>query len=121
MTACSKKAPSEEAIKEAKERVEQMSSYLPSQVNDNMMLDEVTFDSDNYTIVYRYSYILPIEKPSPEQIDAAKEAILALVKAVPDDPEIKLLEEGIICYYNYYNPNGDFVFAIKITADDLKK
>ena len=108
------------SIQKAKETVENARYQLPIQVSYGLMLTQVSYDSTNYTLVYRYHYIIPVAKPSNEAIKESKLGIIHMLKANPNSEDMQLLKAGITFHYNYYSEDGTFLYAIKLSASDFK-
>lgn len=107
-------------IQKAKDQVEAARYQLPVQVGYGLTLTKLSYDSQTYTIVYRYHYNMYVEKPTPEAIKEAKLGIIHMFKANPNAEDYKFVKGGITFHYNYYTEDGSFLYAIKITSADLK-
>ncbi len=113
-------APPLSVIQKAKEQVEAARYQLPVQAGYGLTLTQVSYDSQTYTIVYRYHYNMYVEKPTPEAIKEAKLGIVHMMKANPNSEDYQFVKSGISFHYNYYTENGQFLYAIKIISADLK-
>lgn len=107
-------------IQKVKEQVENVRYQLPAQAGYGLMLTQVSYDSQKYTIVYRYHYTVPAVKPTQEAIQEAKLGIIHMLKANPNSEDMQFIKAGITFHYNYYNEDGTFLYAIKITPQDVK-
>ncbi|MDE7387046.1 MAG: hypothetical protein K2N28_07910 [Muribaculaceae bacterium] len=107
-------------IQKVKDQVENIRYQLPAQAGYGLMLTQVSYDSQKYTIVYRYHYTVTAVKPSPEAINEAKQSIIHMLKANPNGEDMQFIKAGITFHYNYYNEDGTFLYAIKITPQDVK-
>ena len=113
-------APSLAAIKKVKAEVENVRYKLPIDMGNGLTLTQMAYDSQNYTIVYRYHYSVPVTKPSANTIKESKLAVIHMLKANPNSEDYIYLKEGFTYHYNYYTMDGDFLYAIKITPQDIK-
>lgn len=113
-------APPLSTIQKVKEQVESVRYQLPAQAGYGLMLTQVSYDSQKYTIVYRYHFVIPVEKPSTEAIKEARLSMIHMLKANPNSEDMQFLKDGITFHYNYYNEDGTFLYAIKITPQDVK-
>lgn len=113
-------APPLSTIQKVKEQVENIRYQLPVQAGYGLMLTQVSYDSQKYTIVYRYHYAIPVEKPTAEAVKEAKLGIVHMLKANPNSEDMQFLKAGITFHYNYYTEAGSFLYAIKITPADVK-
>ncbi|MBD5232156.1 MAG: hypothetical protein HDS66_08420 [Bacteroidales bacterium] len=113
-------SPTLATIQKAKDVVEAARYQLPAEAGYGLMLTQVSYDSNKYTLVYRYYATMPATKPTAEAINEIKQAIIHMVKAQPNSEEMQLLKGGISFHYNYYTTEGTFLYAIKITPADVK-
>lgn len=107
-------------IQKVKEQVEAVRYQLPVQAGYGLTLTQVSYDSQTYTIVYRYYFNTYVEKPTPEAINEAKLGIVHMMKANPSSEDYQFVKGGITFQYNYYTESGSFLYTIKITPADLK-
>ena len=112
-------APTLAIINKAKAIVEEARYQLPTQIN-GMTLTQVSFDSKTNSLVYRWYMPIEMEKPSAEMIKERKQAIVHLIKGNPDIEDSQLIKGGISFWYNYYNPDGTFLYAVKVTPADIR-
>lgn len=113
-------APPLDAIRKVKAMVEDARYQLPADAGYGLMLTQVNYDSKTYTIIYRYHYINPTQKPSPSTISEVKKGLIHMLKANPNSEDMQLLKAGFTFHYNYYNPDGSFLYANKITPADVR-
>lgn len=113
-------APPLSAIQKAKTVVEDARYQLPVEIGNGLILTQVSYDSKSYTLVYRYHYAVIVTKPSSNTINEVKQGMIHLLKAHPDSDEMQILKSGISFHYNYYNDDGTFLYAVKITPSDIK-
>lgn len=115
---CLLAAPPAATIQKAKTMIEQARQHLPIK-GYGISLTEVSYDSSTYTLVYRYDYTLPVTKPTPASIKETKIGLVHLMKAKPDSEEMQYLKAGIAFHYKYYSEDGNFLFEVKITPEDV--
>lgn len=85
-----------------------------------LCLRTISYNSNNYSLVYRYHYTVPVTKPTTSAINEAKQGIIHLLKANPNSEDMQLVKNGITFHYNYYDTDGNFIYAIKITPSDVR-
>lgn len=107
-------------IRVAKQQVENARYQLPLDIGNGLALTQLSYDSSKYTLVYRYHYYIPVVRPSNTIIRERKLGLIHLLKSDPNSQEMQLLTSGITFHYNYYTEDGEFLFAIKITPQDVK-
>ncbi len=107
-------APTLATIQKAKAVVETARYQLPVQISPAIMLTQVSYDSEKYTLVYRYHFTVAATKPTAEAIKESKLGIIHIFKANPESGDTQLLKGGITFHYNYYSEDGTFLYAIKI-------
>ena len=113
-------APPLAAIQKAKNLVENARYQLPVEAGYGLVLTQVSYDSKTYTLVYRYHYTIPVAKPTTQAIYESKQGIIHLLKANPNSEDMQILKSGISFHYNYYDMDGNFLWAVKITPADVK-
>ncbi len=113
-------APSLAIIQKAKGVVETARYELPVEIAPGLTLTQVSYNSEKYTLVYRYHFTVYVEKPNADAIKEAKLALVHMLKANPNSDEMQLIKGGITFHYNYYSENGTFLYAVKITPADVK-
>lgn len=116
---CALGAPTLSMINKAKAIVEEARYQLPIE-SGGMTLTQVSFDSKSYSLIYRYYFLFPMEKPSNEVLKERKLGAIHTLKGNPGTGELEMLKGGISFWYNYYNPDGTFLYAIKITPADIR-
>lgn len=120
--ACSGKSsrtvPSPQAIQQLQAQVDQIKPSLPIEAGIGMVMTDIYFDEENYSLNYKYQYTVPgVTVPSDEKIKAAKEGACNMIKALPADLEI--LKQGVSFHYEYYSKEGEFLYSLDLTKDDL--
>ena len=113
-------APPLSYIQKAKNIVEEARFQLPVEAGYGLTLTQVQYDSKTYSLVYRYHYTIPVQKPDANSIKERKMSVVHLLKANPATEDMQLLKNGISFHYNYYSQDGTFMYAIKITPEDVK-
>lgn len=112
-------APPLATIQEAKDMVEAARYQLPVDLGNGMTLSQLDYDSKTYSLVYRYHYYIPAEKPSLEAINETKQGLIHFIKAQPNSEDMRFLKDGISFHYNYYASDGTFVYDLRITPEDI--
>ena len=112
---CNHKAtPPLQMIQKANECVDNARKQLPLNMGDGLKLTQT------YTLVYKYQYTIPIEKPTAEKIKEAKQSVVYLLKANPTSDDMEMVKSGISFHFTYYSEDNTFLYDISITADDIK-
>lgn len=117
---CAVAAPPLSIVQKAKAMVEDARYQLPVEMGNGLTLYQLSYNSGTYSLVYRYYYSMEVTKPSSEAIKETKLGLIHLLKANPNSQDMMYLKNGITFHYNYYNPDGTFVYAMKITPADIK-
>lgn len=118
---CNHKAtPPLQMIQKANECVDNARKQLPLNMGDGLKLTQLIYDSQTYTLVYKYQYTIPIEKPTAEKIKEAKQSVVYLLKANPTSDDMEMVKSGISFHFTYYSEDNTFLYDISITADDIK-
>lgn len=112
--------PPAASIQKVKQSVESLRYQLPIDIGYGLNLTQVSYDSQRYTLVYRYQYTMYVEKPSNDAIWEAKQSMIHMAKINPNSEEMQLLRDGFTFHYNYYSMGGEFLYAIKITYADVR-
>ncbi len=113
-------APPAFAIQKAKAAVEEMRYKLPLEGSPGIIWFQMSYDNQKYTIVYRYQYTIPVAIPKEAEVRERKNNVIQLLKAMPECTDTEIIRAGITYHYNYYDEDGNFLYAFKITPADLK-
>lgn len=117
---CTFAAPPLATIQKAKAMVEEARYQLPVQVNYGLLWNQIDYDSKTYSLVYQYYFTVPATKPTSDAIKEAKMGIIHFLKANPNSEDVQFLKAGMSFYYKYYSLDGDFLYAVRITPNDIK-
>ena len=112
--------PSQAIINLVKSDIQQAQYQLPVQSDYCLEITKIWYIPESYTVAYKYVYCMNIEKPSNNAIYEMKQSVVHMLKAQPNSKDMTYLTNGITFHYNYYNPDGTFLYAVKITPADVK-
>lgn len=83
-----------------------------------MVITDVDYDDANNVVRYKYKYTVPgIKKPTESKLKEAKQTVVSITKSI--DKEREVLEEGISFHYDYYSLEGEYLYSVDLTKDDI--
>lgn len=110
--------PSKESIDKVKAQIVLLEKYLPIEGGVGMVITDVDYDDANNVVRYKYQYTVPgVKKPTESKLKEAKQTVVSITKSI--DKERKVLEEGISFHYDYYSLEGEYLYSVDLTKDDI--